>query len=128
MSVTRAVNMSFVVVGLLLWVVSEEFYSFLLGFVGAGANRGLIGVEFTLSDLMGFLTGLGGALFMWRHAKINTMAHEIGNELSKVTWPDWPETRGAAIVVIVVTVLFALILGLYDAVWSTLTGLIYSVN
>jgi preprotein translocase subunit SecE len=131
MSVTRAVNMSFVAVGFLLWMITEELYGFVLNFsavFGPGANRGLIGVEFTLSDLMGFMTGVIVAVVMWRHEKIHTMAHEIGNELSKVTWPNWPETRGATIVVIIVTVICAILLGLYDTVWSSLTGLIYKVG
>jgi len=125
MGVSRAVSMSFVAIGLLVWLVMAEFFAFALGFFGPSVNRALIGVGFTVSDLMGIVTGIGTGVALWRHAEVNTLAHEIANELKKVVWPSWEETRGATIVVIIVTMICALILGGYDAIWSVLTGWIY---
>ena len=124
MGVSRAVSMSFVAVGLLVWYVMAEFFTFAFGFRPSW-HVGLIGSEFNLSDLLGLLSGIGTGIALWRHEQINTLSHEIANELKKVVWPSWEETRGATVVVIIVTIICALILGGYDAVWSVLTGWIY---
>lgn len=126
MGVSRAVNMSFVATGLLLWLVSVELYAFALGLIGPTLNQGLIGVGFTVSDLLGLITGVGGAYALYKHEVVNTLAHEIANELNKVTWPTWPETRSSTVVVVVVTLICALGLGFFDMTWSTLTGFIYN--
>jgi preprotein translocase subunit SecE len=126
MSVSRAVNMSFVATGILLWLISVDLYAFVLGLIGPTANQGLIGVGFTVSDLLGIATGIGGAFALKRHEQVNTLAHEIANELSKVTWPTWPETRFLTVVVIIVTLICALGFVFFDMLWSNLIGLIYS--
>ena len=46
-------------------------------------------------------------------------------ELKKVTWPTAKEVRSATIVVIVMAIISALILGLFDFVWSNVTELVY---
>ena len=51
---------------------------------------------------------------------------EVRQELSKVTWPSWNETKLATIVVIVTTLIIALVLGVLDLVWGALSSLIYS--
>ena len=52
---------------------------------------------------------------------------EAGNELSKVTWPSWPETRLATIVTVVVTVIIAVILEGFDYLWAALSSFVYNV-
>ena len=126
MSVTRAVNLSFVATGILLWLISVDLYAFFFEIVGRRFDIQLIGQEFVLSDLLGILTGVVGAAALKRHEKVNTLAHEIANELSKVTWPTWPETRSSTVVVIIVTLICALGFAFFDFIWSNLTGLIYS--
>ena len=126
MSVTRAVNLSFVATGILLWLISVDIYAFVFEFVGRRFDIQLIGQEFVLSDLLGIVTAVVGAAALKRHEKVNTLAHEIANELSKVTWPTWPETRSSTVVVIIVTLICALGFAFFDFIWSNLTGLIYS--
>ncbi len=125
MSVSRAVNMSFVAAGLLLWLIAGDLFAFALGLFGPNLDQGLIGVGFTVSDLLGILAGIGGAVVLYKHEVVNTLAHEIANELSKVTWPTWPETRASTFVVVVVTIICALGLGFFDMIWSILTELVY---
>jgi len=50
---------------------------------------------------------------------------EVTNELRKVTWPTRKETQAATLVVIVTVIVAAIFLGLFDAIWSWLTSLIY---
>lgn len=126
MSVSRAVNLSFVATGILLWLISVDIYAFVFEVVGRRFDIQLIGQEFVLSDLLGIMTAIFGAAALKRNEKVNTLAHEIANELSKVTWPTWPETRSSTVVVIIVTLICALGFAFFDFIWSNLTGLIYS--
>ena len=65
------------------------------------------------------------AVVMYRSDKIYTLANEVAGELKKVTWPTAKEVRTATIVVIVMAVISAIILGVFDFVWSNLTELVY---
>ena len=53
------------------------------------------------------------------------LVSDVTNELKKVTWPTAKEVKAATIVVIVMTIISAGILGLFDLVWSNLTEFIY---
>lgn len=125
MGVTRYVNMSFVACGLLAWMILADFSSFLLDLFGTGLNRPLIGVNFRVADLTGLVLAVGLTIYLRRHEKVSTYAMEVGNELSKVKWPNWQETKLATIVVIITTIIIAIILGGFDYIWAALTGLIY---
>jgi preprotein translocase subunit SecE len=50
---------------------------------------------------------------------------DVRSELKKVTWPTAKEVRSATMVVIVMAIISALILGLFDFVWSNVTELVY---
>ena len=62
---------------------------------------------------------------MYRSDRIYGLANEVASELKKVTWPTAKEVRTATIVVIVMAIISALILGIFDFVWSNLTELVY---
>ncbi len=126
MSVARYVNLSFVAAGLIGYLVLSELFSFIIELFGTGNNVALIGTNFRLGDLLGMVAGIGVALYMKRSEKISTFAMEVGNELSKVTWPTWAQTKQATIVVIIVTLIIAAILGLLDMAWGALSALVYS--
>lgn len=68
---------------------------------------------------------LGLAIYMYRHERVYTLADEVAGELKKVSWPTSKEVKAATIVVVVMTIISASILGLFDAVWSSLTKVIY---
>ena len=51
---------------------------------------------------------------------------EIFSELEKVTWPTRKETSAATMVVLVTVAIASVILSVFDAVWSFLTGRILS--
>jgi preprotein translocase subunit SecE len=64
-------------------------------------------------------------VWMYRSDKYYTLANEVASELKKVTWPTAKEVRAATLVVIVMAIISAIILGLFDFVWSNLTELVY---
>jgi preprotein translocase subunit SecE len=75
------------------------------------------------SGLVAFIA----AVVAYRSKKIHTFVVEVCVELSKVTWPTRKETWSQTIVVLIVSIIAAVILGVYDAVWSHITDLIYNV-
>lgn len=68
---------------------------------------------------------IGAAVIMYRNDRIYTLANEVSGELKKVTWPTAKEVRAATMVVIVMAIISAIILGLFDLVWSQLTDMVY---
>ena len=73
------------------------------------------------------LVAVIAAVIAYRSKKIHTFVVEVCVELSKVSWPTRKETWSQTIVVLIVSVIAAIILGVYDAVWSHITDLIYNV-
>lgn len=127
MGVARYVNMAYVGLGLLAYVVLAELFAWTLMFFGSAANGQVIGHNFRVADLSGFLVAVGLVLWMRRDERVTTFSMEVGNELAKVTWPTWAETKLSTIVVIITTIIIAIILGTFDYVWAALTSLIYNV-
>jgi preprotein translocase subunit SecE len=80
--------------------------------------------ETTISLAAGAIATITGVL-MYRSDKWFHLANEVASELKKVTWPTAKEVRTATMVVIVMAIISAVILGLFDAVWSKLTELVY---
>ncbi len=78
-----------------------------------------------LAILIGGGTAVGLGIYLWRHPKVNPLVGEIVAELSKVTWPNRKELSASTVVVIVLSVIAAIILGLFDFFWAWATDLIY---
>ncbi|MCB0381399.1 MAG: preprotein translocase subunit SecE [Flavobacteriales bacterium] len=61
-------------------------------------------------------------------AKIGTYIKESTDELlNKVSWPTWPELQSSAVIVLVASVIFALIIYLMDTSFSNLMKFIYGL-
>ena len=128
MNVKRYVNMGFVLGGVLAWICFAPFFAWVFELVSPVWDKALIGAEFRVSNLLGLVAAIGLTAYFFVRDDIYQQALEIGNELSKVTWPKWDETRVSTIVVIITTLIIASILGLFDFVWAKLTGLIYQIG
>ena len=73
------------------------------------------------------VVALATAVATYRSQRIHTFVVEVCVELSKVTWPTRKETWSQTIIVIIVSIIAAIILGVFDSVWSWVTDLIYDV-
>jgi len=71
------------------------------------------------------IAGILTVILLWRSNGVAEKAGLVVSELFKITWPTKPETQAATIVVIITTVVISLILGVFDAVWSWGSSLIY---
>jgi preprotein translocase subunit SecE len=76
-------------------------------------------------SLMAAVGAVVAGVVLYRNDRIYHLANEVSAELKKVTWPTAKEVRTATIVVIVMAIISAVILGLFDFVWSNLTELVY---
>jgi preprotein translocase subunit SecE len=77
------------------------------------------------TSVISFAGALICGIVLYRNDRAYGLANEVSMELQKVTWPSAKEVRAATIVVIVMSVISALILGMFDFVWSNLTELVY---
>jgi preprotein translocase subunit SecE len=80
--------------------------------------------DFKISLVAAILATIAG-IVLYKNDRMYGLANEVSSELKKVTWPTAKETRQAAVVVIIMSILSALILGLFDFVWHNLTDLVY---
>ena len=80
--------------------------------------------EFKITLTAAVVATLAGVI-MYRSDKYYYLANEVASELKKVTWPTAKEVRTATFVVVVMAIISAIILGLFDFVWSNLTELVY---
>lgn len=121
----KYVRLSFVVGGLLVWIMLAAFLGAVMSWISPNLDKPLLGAQFAVSNLLGLMAGIGFVLFMWFSPQVQKFGMEVAGELRNVTWPTWPETRVSTIVVVITTVVVSLILGLFDAVIGALTSFIY---
>jgi preprotein translocase subunit SecE len=65
------------------------------------------------------------AIVLYRNDRIYHLANEVSSELKKVTWPTGKEVRTATLTVIIMAIISAAILGVFDLVWTNVTELVY---
>ena len=71
------------------------------------------------------VVSVGAAVYFYKNENTYTLVNEVSNELKKVHWPGSKEVKMATIVVVIMTIISAVILGVFDAVWAKVTHLIY---
>lgn len=122
--VQRYVVFAYLTFGVLLWATLSKILA-ALAFAVDAPDFEILGSQFTLTTLLGLGIAAGSSFVAFKNEKVYGFSAEVVSELKKVTWPTKEETRTATIVVIVTTVVIAMILGVFDAVWAALTGMIY---
>lgn len=128
MSMQRFVNIAYVLAGLLSWVISAKLFGGVMDLISRNLDKPLIGTGFARSDLLGLVCGIAVGVALKMNRNVNTWALEVANELKKVAWPSWEETKLSTVVVIITSIVVAIILGLFDALWAFLSSAIYSLG
>jgi preprotein translocase subunit SecE len=80
--------------------------------------------EFKISLAAAIIATVTG-IVLYKNDRMYQLANEVATELKKVTWPNAKEVRSATVVVIIMSIISAVILGLFDFAWSHLTELVY---
>lgn len=121
--VSRYVSITYLVGGLLLLWFFVRVAGVALQFAGPSADTLLVpGVR--LSMAIGAAIALGTTIYLWTNEKANEWITQCVDELTKVTWPNWDETREQTVIVVIFAVLVSICLALFDLVFKWLTGLI----
>jgi len=74
-----------------------------------------------LVNMMALLVGVSAAVVAYKSERVFAAAVDVTREIEKVTWPTRKETYAATVVVIVMVAISALVLTLFDSIWSKLT-------
>lgn len=119
----RIVGIAYVVAALALGVFLEKVIELVLAY--ARVNDFAVVGDWSLSTVLGFALAAAAAVVVWRIPRTQTVSLEVALELQRVTWPSIRETRAATAAVMVASVIAAVILGVFDMVWSWLSAKIY---
>jgi preprotein translocase subunit SecE len=119
LGIERWVQFAFIALAVVTFYVSDRLIAFGWGQLAEPDPAVVSGT----AAIVGIIT----AFLLYRHPRVNEMAHEVLGELSHVTWPSRDETYASTVVVIVTSIIAALYTGVFDAVWSAVTDLIYNV-
>jgi preprotein translocase subunit SecE len=114
----KPVHLIYLVGAVILFYLLQWTIDWIWGWAGTAPG------DFQIS----LMAGVGAtliAVIMYRSDKYYHLSNEVASELKKVTWPTAKEVRAATIVVIVMAIISALILGLFDFIWSNLTDIVY---
>jgi preprotein translocase subunit SecE len=114
----KPVHLMYLVGAVIMFYLLQWSIDWVWGYFGPSPS------DFKLSMAAAVLTTIG-SIILYKNDRMYHLANEVATELKKVTWPTAKEVRSATFVVIVMAILSALILGLFDFVWSNLTELVY---
>ncbi len=116
----RWVQFAFVALAGVTFFIASKLITFVWGYFAEPQTMVATGAAAILGILTGYLA--------YRHPRLNPWAHEVAGELAKVTWPTRQETWYSTVVVIVTSIIAAVYLGVFDALWSAFTDLIYTTT
>ncbi len=119
----RIVAIFYVIAAIVLGVFLEKISALVFSY--GRVNDFAVFGDWTLSTVVGFALAAVIAVVVWRYPKTQAVSLEIALELRRVTWPSLRETRAATVAVIVASAIAAVILGVFDFVWSWLSAKIY---
>ncbi len=119
----RIVAIAYVLAALVLGVFLEKVFELVLSY--ARVNDFVVLWDWPLSTVLGFVLAAVVAIVVWRIPRTQTVSLEVALELQRVTWPSLRETRAATVAVIIASAVAAVILGVFDMVWSWLSAKIY---
>lgn len=126
MNLQRFVNIGYAIIGIVTWVIAAGLFGWAFELISADLDRPLIGTEFARSDLLGLVCGVAVGVALKMNRAVNTWALEVANELRRVSWPSWEETRLSTIVVVVTSVVVAVLLGILDLFWGIISEWVYT--
>lgn len=115
----KPVHLMYLVGAVILFYLLQWSIDWVWGFFGT------VTISETKISLIAAAAATITAIVLYRNDRVYTLANEVATELKKVTWPTAKEVRTATIVVVVMAIISAIILGLFDILWSNLTELVY---
>ena len=119
LGVERYVQAGFGVLGVVIFWLLSKTTVLVWNYFGEPNTFAVSGICLVLAGVLTWV--------IYRNETVHTLAHEIGIELSKVTWPTREELKASVIVVLITSAIASLYTGALDFVWSAVTDLIYKL-
>jgi preprotein translocase subunit SecE len=114
----KPVHLIYLCGAVLLFYLLQWSIDWIWGYFGTAPTESKISV---FAAVVATVTGIA----LYRNDRFYHLANEVSGELKKVTWPTAKEVRTATLVVIIMAVISAVILGLFDGMWTSVTELVY---
>ncbi len=119
----RIVAIAYVLAAIAIGVFLEKVLALAFGY--ARINDFEVAGGWSLSTVVGFAIAAAVAIVGWRIPRTQQVSLEVALALRRVTWPTLRETRAATVAVIVASAIAAVVLGVFDLVWSWLSAKFY---
>ncbi len=119
LGIERWIQLSFMVAALLLmWLLDNAING--IWYLFADPSESIVTAA---SVVLGVL----GAIVLYRTPAAYGLVHDVSEEMARVSWPTRKETSQSTIVVVITSIVAAIMLFLFDSVWSAVTDLVYKV-
>jgi preprotein translocase subunit SecE len=119
LGVERWIQLAFVAAALLLMWLADHLIS-AVWYIFADPQEWLVTFGAVAS-------GIVGAIILYRTPSVYGLVHDVTEEMARVSWPTRKETSSSTVVVVITSLIAALMLFLFDSVWSAVTDLVYKV-
>jgi preprotein translocase SecE subunit len=119
LGVERWVQLCYVVIALMLIWLFDHLISG-IWYIFADPNESLVTAGAVVA-------GLASAIILYQNKPTYGLVHDVVDEMSNVTWPSRKETSSSTMIVVVTSIVAAIMLFLFDSVWSAVTDLVYKV-
>jgi preprotein translocase subunit SecE len=106
----RLVVISYLVFGVILGLFFGHLLDSLFAQLNIGKTQLIEGTGILLVDVLGFAIAGGLGVWAWTNARVNGLSMEVANELMRVTWPSFEETRVSTLAVVVASLVAAVLL------------------
>jgi preprotein translocase subunit SecE len=120
----RIVAIFYVFAAVVLGVFLEKILAIVFSYARWN-DVAVLGDEWTLSTVLGYAIAAVVAYLAWRSQAARGYSLQVAQELERVTWPSWRETRASTVAVVAFTFVASALLGVFDLIWSRLTSLVY---
>jgi preprotein translocase subunit SecE len=110
MDPTRLVVIFSLVFGIILALFFDRVLEMVWAAAGWRNPEILEGLGWSRTGLLGAVLAAGLVAFAWVNATVRDLAKDVANEMMKVTWPTFAETRVATVAVVVASLVAAVIL------------------
>jgi len=113
----RLVVISYLVFGIILALFFGHMFDMALAALGVKNAQVVEGLsELKLANVLGFALAIALGVWAWTNPKVKSLSNEVAEELMRVTWPSWDETRASTVAVVIASLVAAFILFGMDTV------------
>lgn len=107
----RLVVISYLVFGIILALFFGHMFDMALAALGVKNAQVVEGLsELKLANVLGFALAIALGVWAWTNPKVKALSNEVAEELMRVTWPSWDETRASTVAVVIASLVAAFIL------------------